>query len=188
MLSPLPHLCKWHLLVTTITPRSKTDEGCLHGGPLKGGLRGRSGAAAQGQASPGGHPSRPRGHGERGGDLPLLRDQPAVLLQVAPPLRGARRGGAARRLLSPPELPERDQTRGGHSNRLPAEPLPLRAPQDRDVPRALSTTSKSAPLGSGGSSTSSECRDSRPPSATNATRTATSATRSSSPASGSKSM
>ena len=35
------------------------------------------------------------GHGERRGDVPLLRDQPADVLQVAPPVRGGRRGGSA---------------------------------------------------------------------------------------------
>ena len=46
--------------------RSKTDRRCLHGGPLTGGLNGRSGATEEGQAPPGGDPPCPGGHGQRG--------------------------------------------------------------------------------------------------------------------------
>ena len=72
-------------------------------------------------------------------------------------------------------------------DRLPAEPLPLRAAQDRDVPRALSRHQGQPVWRSGGSSTSSGCRGSRPRSATSATRIAGNATRSPFPAIGSKS-
>ncbi len=83
--------------------RCGTDGGCLQPGSLvRGDSDGRAGAAAQDQAPPGGASPCRGGHRERRGDVPLLRDQPADVLQVAAPLRGARRGGPAGRSLEPP--------------------------------------------------------------------------------------
>jgi hypothetical protein len=103
----------------------------------EGGTRDREGAGPHGRAPPGDHPPRPGGDRQRLADVPVLRDHPPGLLQVAPPLRGAGPGGAARPLTKAPRDPERHQARGDRQDRLPAQALPLRTSQDLDVPQAL---------------------------------------------------
>ena len=79
-----------------------------------------------------------------------------MLLQVAPPLRGARRGRPAGPLQPAPlHCPHADRRRGRRQDRLPAPALPLRPGEDLDVPEALPRRRRSATRGCGGSSSAS---------------------------------
>ena len=96
----------------------------------------RARARARSSPSAGDHPPCPGGDRERGHDLPVLRDQPEPLLQVVPALRGGGRCRAAGPLQAALDSP-RATDRGRRQDHLPAPELPLRAPEDLDVPEAL---------------------------------------------------
>jgi hypothetical protein len=80
----------WRLELTEMLD----TQGLLTSKPLphdfEGRPRGRTGASAAGETPTRGHPACPRGDRQRGADLSLQRDQPPDLLQLVPPLRGAR--------------------------------------------------------------------------------------------------
>src|SRR5437868_12953500 len=93
------------------------------GPPSEGGTDDRSGTGSERCTAAGDPPPRPGGHRQRLQDLPVLRHHAAGLLHVAPPLRGAGRGGAARPVTQTPREPECDEDRGGRQDRLPPPEL-----------------------------------------------------------------
>src|SRR5512133_233337 len=70
---------------------------------------------------------------EVSGNVSLLRHQPAVLLRLAPPLRGRRHRRLERPLQPAAPLTSGDPARGDREDPLVAEALTLRPGQDRDV-------------------------------------------------------
>src|SRR3954471_22106859 len=120
---------RWSLELTDIVYTS--------GLPRGRGTDDRTGADAGSRSTPGDHPPRSGGDRQRLGDVPLLRDHPSDLLRVAPPLREVRPGGPSGAITPPARQPECHEDGGRRQDRVPPPELPLRTPQDLDVPQAL---------------------------------------------------
>src|SRR4030095_14655372 len=82
----------------------------------------------------GGRPTRR----QCGTHLPALRDLPEDVLQMAAPLRGARRRRLGRPCASAAPLTAGDAGRGGEQNSLPSAALPLWSGQDCRLSQAVS--------------------------------------------------
>ena len=89
--------------------------------------------------------------GQRRGDVPLLRDQPAVLLQVAAPLRGRRLGGAEGPLAAAAPLTRRPPRPRWSGRSSSCASTTTSARRRSRCTWSATTTSRSAPPGCGGS-------------------------------------